>query len=253
VAALGRSPSEEDAVSRRSLLFLVLGVLLLVVPPVAWHLSQPAAAVGDVDVWLGTDDGAPLADRSPDPDPAPDPDEGPADAAGDDAADDGVATSFTVTEPRGPIVTVPVPDTIALPTLGVQAPVVPVALEDDGSMEIPEDVSTVGWFSPGVRPGEDGSAVISGHVDSRVQGRGAFFELGRLDVGDEVVVGGGSGERRFEVVARRRYGKAELPIDELFTRAGPPRLVLITCGGAFDPATRSYEENVVVVAVPADG
>jgi hypothetical protein len=257
VAALGRSPTEEGAVSPRPLLFVVLGVLLLVVPPVAWYLSQPADAVGDIDAWLGADDGSPLTDAppepTPEPDPAPDPQDEPAVADAADATGEDAPSSFTVTELRGPIVTVPAPDTIALPALGVRAPVVPVALEDDGSMEIPEDVSTVGWFAPGVRPGQDGSAVISGHVDSRVQGRGAFFELGRLDVGDEVVIGAGSSERRFEVVARQRYGKAELPIAELFTREGPPRLVLITCGGAFDPATRSYAENIVVVTVPVDG
>jgi hypothetical protein len=233
-------------VSRRPLLLLVLGGLLLVVPPAAWYVTQPAEAVGDVDAWLGADGGPTEDDTS---DTASEPGS-PSPGAGDRTEAD-AASSFTVTEPRGPLVTVPVPDEIVLPTLGVRAPVVPVALEDDGSMEIPDDIRTVGWFAPGVRPGEDGSAVISGHVDSRVQGRGAFFELSRLDVGDEVVVGAGTGERRFEVVARRRYGKAELPIDELFTREGPPRLVLITCGGAFDPATRSYEENVVVVAVPA--
>jgi hypothetical protein len=37
---------------------------------------------------------------------------------------------------------------------------------------------------------------------------------------------------------------------EVFAVGGPPRLVLITCGGAFDRRTRNYADNVVVVAEP---
>ena len=39
-------------------------------------------------------------------------------------------------------------------------------------------------------------------------------------------------------------------LDQLFTRSGPPRLTLITCGGPFLPEFRSYRDNVVVVAEP---
>jgi hypothetical protein len=83
------------------------------------------------------------------------------------------------------------------------------------------------------------------------QGRGAFFDLRRLDVGARVAVTDSAGEvRRFEVVARRRYHKAKLPADELFARDGPPQLVLITCGGDFDRDARSYRSNVVIYAQP---
>jgi hypothetical protein len=51
------------------------------------------------------------------------------------------------------------------------------------------------------------------------------------------------------VVARRSYGKQDLP-DLLFTRAGSPFLTLVTCGGVFDQSTRHYSDNVVVYAVP---
>jgi hypothetical protein len=42
-----------------------------------------------------------------------------------------------------------------------------------------------------------------------------------------------------------------VPLDALFQRTGPPRLVLLTCGGEFQPELRSYADNVVVVAEPA--
>jgi len=44
--------------------------------------------------------------------------------------------------------------------------------------------------------------------------------------------------------------KAELPAD-VWARDGEPRLVLITCGGAFDSAAGHYRDNVVASARPA--
>ena len=93
--------------------------------------------------------------------------------------------------------------------------------------------------------------MLAGHVDDRVQGRGAFFDLRALEVGDEVRVTDEDGATTtWSVTGRRTYEKDSLPIDQLYERGGPPRLVLITCGGDFDRAARSYESNVVVEAVP---
>jgi sortase (surface protein transpeptidase) len=121
------------------------------------------------------------------------------------------AQAFTVSEPRGPLVAIAPPARITIPAIGVDAPVVPVALEPDGTMEIPEDVATIGWFEPGVRPGQSGSAVLSGHVDSRTQGRGAFFDLEDLDVGDEVTIETAGGPQRWQVTARQRFAKDAAP------------------------------------------
>jgi hypothetical protein len=52
------------------------------------------------------------------------------------------------------------------------------------------------------------------------------------------------------VVSRDQVDKQTLPVDRLFAREGPPRLVLVTCGGEFVPERGGYESNVVVVAEP---
>lgn len=142
------------------------------------------------------------------------------------------------------------PAGIRLPSLDVDAAVHAVALEDDGAMEIPDEVADVGWYVLGPAPGEPGSAVLAGHVDGGGR-QGAFWDLRTLDPGDRFEVDHVDGSATsWEVVARRTHAKDELPIAELFTRDGPPRLTLITCGGAFDPVARSYEDNVVIHAVP---
>jgi hypothetical protein len=143
------------------------------------------------------------------------------------------------------------PVRIELPSIGVQAAIVPVRVDpDSSSMQIPTDVDLVGWYRFSSPPGQPGSSVLVGHVDSAAQGPGAFFRLRELDVGSPVLVRLRGGViRSFRVEARRSYPKEGLPA-LVFRRVGPPGLALITCGGAFDFTTRHYADNVVVFAVP---
>lgn len=160
------------------------------------------------------------------------------------------STSTTVPSTTTTVAPQP-PARLRIPSIGVDAPVVPVGLEADGSMEIP-GATEVGWYEPGVRPGStQGSAVLAAHVDYGGQ-PGAFFDLRSLPEGAEVFVVGPDGhELRFVVDGRLQVDKEELPVEELFRSAGPPTLTLITCGGSFDRSARHYDDNIVVRAAPA--
>lgn len=150
-----------------------------------------------------------------------------------------------------PVTAVAPPARLSVPAIGVDAPIVPVGVEADGQMTVPADVGVAGWYRHGPTPGATGSAVLAGHVDSRTQGRGAFFDLDRVGVGDEVVVTDAAGDlQRWVVTGRQTIAKAELPLEEVFRRDGPARLLLITCGGSFDERSRHYRSNVVVTAEP---
>jgi hypothetical protein len=210
----------------------VLGLALAVGAPTAWALGRPQAAAG------------PPVDRSPvAASPAPPP---PSDlVAGPVPARD----AAPATAPQAPV-----PALIDVPARGIAAPVQPVGVAADGQMALPDDVEQVGWYRFGARPGDAGSAVIAGHVDDRDQGAGALFPLREAEPGDEVAVTDDAGRvTRWSVVSREVLHKEEVPVDALFDRAGPPRLVLITCGGPFLPEHRSYRDNVVVVAEPVEG
>ena len=141
---------------------------------------------------------------------------------------------------------------VRLPALGVDAPVTPVGVDDRGRMDVPFDIRTVGWYRFGPGPGAiAGSAVLSGHVDDRDQGYGAFHRLGDLAPGDPVAVDlADGGVVSYRVEAVTRVPKGDLPVDEVFARTGAPRLTLVTCGGPFDDDAHAYTENVVVVARP---
>jgi hypothetical protein len=109
----------------------------------------------------------------------------------------------------------------------------------------------LGWWRDGGRPGSGrGTVVIDGHVDTRLQGPGALYRLREMPLGAVIELRDASGDQRYVVRAVHSYPKAALP-SELFDRAGEPRLVLISCGGDFDTATRQYADNIVVYATPS--
>jgi LPXTG-site transpeptidase (sortase) family protein len=210
---------------------LVLGVGVL--------LDDTGDDVGTLSVAV---DDTPTADATPD--------DGPDDNATDTATAPEIGRSSALIDDFEVVRTAP-PSRLALPSLGVDARVVPVGVDPDGLMTVPDDVSTVGWYRFGSTPADDqGTIVVAGHVDDREQGRGAFFDLRAIAVGDEVEVRDDAGElTTWRVTGRRTFEKESLPIDELYERTGQQRLLLITCGGDFDRAARSYESNVVVEAV----
>lgn len=152
------------------------------------------------------------------------------------------------TEPSAPAPGVPT--RIVIPALGIDDAVIPVGLEDDGAMEVPP-AELAGWYRHGTAPGSDrGSAVIAAHVDHEDR-PGVFLELARLEVDSEVTVIDDAGvPTTYRVIERWQVDKDLLPIDELFRRDGEPVLTLITCGGAFDRSARSYDDNIVVRALP---
>ncbi len=220
----------------------VLGLALAVGAPTAWVLTRPEAAVGTpVEQALeapGTTAGAPPATSSEAPPEAP--------------RTTVALPPVTVRDASPTVAPAAVPPVrLDLPAFGVSAPVDAMGVADDGQMALPDDVSRVGWYRFGPEPGDPGNAVIAGHVDDREQGRGVLFGLRDVAPGDEFVVTDAEGQvTRWQVVSRELVQKQVLPLEQIFERNGPARLVVITCGGPFLPEFRSYRDNVVVVAEP---
>lgn len=148
----------------------------------------------------------------------------------------------------------PRPVELRIPAIDVRVAVDVVGLDAAGQVEVPVDVARSGWYRFSAKPGSgEGSTVIVGHVDGVDQGAGAFYDLRSLNPGDTVTVTRADDRQvTYEVVARERFDKDRVPLRELFSRSGPERLTLITCGGPFDPASLEYTDNIVVTAVPVD-
>jgi Sortase domain/Bacterial Ig-like domain (group 1) len=145
------------------------------------------------------------------------------------------------------------PTRVRLASLGIDAPVAPVAIDTrNGVLGVPPPIARTGWWRDGMAPGaRSGAILIAGHVDSARAGPGAFFRLREANAGDRVEVQTANGRTHaYRVVSVRRYLKSRLPAD-VYSSDGPRRLVLVTCGGPFETATGRYRDNVVVTAVPA--
>ena len=148
----------------------------------------------------------------------------------------------------------PRPVELRIPAIDVRVAVDVVGLDAAGQVEVPMDVARSGWYRFSAKPGSgEGSTVIVGHVDGVDQGAGAFHDLRSLNPGDTITLTRADDRQvTYEVVARERFDKDRVPLRELFSRSGPERLTLITCGGPFDPASLEYTDNIVVTAVPVD-
>ena len=143
------------------------------------------------------------------------------------------------------------PLVLALPG-GATAPVLDSGLHPDGSLVIPDDPATVGWWDGGAQAGDAfGSVVVAGHVDSARFGIGVMAQLRTLRVGQFVELRAGAQRLRYRVVARSSLPQAELAArTDAFRQDIAPRLVLITCGGAFDRTRHRYQDNLVIYATP---
>jgi LPXTG-site transpeptidase (sortase) family protein len=145
----------------------------------------------------------------------------------------------------------PDPVAVRIGDIALDAPVLAVGVDDQNQLAVPA-ADTVGWYQFSATPGDPGATVLAAHVD--YGGRpGAFFNLAELRPGDRVEVELSDGSvLPYRVTGNTQYDKTRLPAEELFRKDGSPVLQLITCGGSFDPAGRTYLANVVVTAVPDD-
>ncbi|MFA1541506.1 class F sortase [Actinomadura monticuli] len=143
------------------------------------------------------------------------------------------------------------PTKIAIPKIGVSAPVGSIGLLPDGRVEEPplSNPNLAGWYDEGVTPGEVGPAVILGHVDAN--GKPAvFYRLKDLKPGDKIAVARKDGTTAtFAVQTAQHVDKDAFPHKKVFGEAlDHASLRLVTCGGAFDTKIGHYKDNLIVYA-----
>lgn len=149
----------------------------------------------------------------------------------------------------------PIPVSVHIPDLSVKSDVVPVGVDAENNVVVPDDIQEIGWYAFASGPMDpQGSIVLVGHRDGVVSGRGAFYGIDQLEPGDSVVLRTSENSRiRFVVedaqsVTKDRF--IELASD-IFSTTGSKRLILITCGGEYVKSDGGYQENVLVTATPA--
>ncbi|MET9591765.1 class F sortase [Streptomyces sp. NPDC006516] len=138
---------------------------------------------------------------------------------------------------------------LRIPSITVNAPLMELGLDAAGALQPPPDNNTVlaGWYAGGTVPGAVGTAVATGHVDTRV-GPGVFHKLGALRKGSTIEVERADQRTAvFTVYAIEVYSKKNFPDQKVYGPSTRPELRVITCGGDYTKKS-GYQDNVVVFA-----
>ena len=162
----------------------------------------------------------------------------------------GTSVPQPVTVPTAAPMASSAPVRIEIPVLHVSAPVTPLGLSADGAVQVPPlaNHNLAGWYDRSVTPGQDGSSVILGHVDSST-GISVFYYIKMLRPGNEIQIIRADGSTAiFTVDGVQKVAKATFPTSVIYSNVSYPSVRLITCGGPFDSATRQYLDNIVVYA-----
>ena len=152
---------------------------------------------------------------------------------------------------RGPSLARSLPVSVRIPAIGVDSRLLRLGRNADGTIKVPSIRTNSGqaaWYKYSATPGQIGSSVIEGHVDSD-HGPAVFFRLGALRPGDTIDVRLADGVTAiFRVTGVREYAKSRFPAKAIYDATDFAALRLITCGGAFDYATGHYAGSTVVFA-----
>lgn len=143
------------------------------------------------------------------------------------------------------------PVAVDIPAIGVHSKLLHLGVNSDGTIQVPSldmRADEAAWYKYSAAPGQMGTSVIEGHVDT-YRGAAVFFRLGALHPGDSIDVRLADGITAvFRVTGVRQYLKSRFPAKTIYGADGFAALHLITCGGVFDYTTRNYLSSTVVFA-----
>jgi sortase (surface protein transpeptidase) len=140
-----------------------------------------------------------------------------------------------------------IPRRIQIPQIGLDAPVMTTGLTGDGRMEVPAQAGDVGWFGLGTQPGEQGSAVLAGHLDTVGELPGVFWKLDQVQPGDDIILSDADGNQRwFRAIRSKVYEDKKSPLQEIFGDSRGRFLNLITCDGVWLENEKNYDKRLVV-------
>lgn len=229
----------------------ITGVPRRVVPLLLWLLAPAVLALTLVSTIAAPDSAPGKAGDGPRP-AAPAPMAGPSDASKPSKPSKASKPSKPSKPSEPPNLALPrsAPTRLVIPQIGVDAPFTDLAIGPSGALDAPpaDDVNLVGWFAAGVSPGEHGTSIIAGHVDTATS-PAVFAELSELEAGHRFHVGRKDGTTAtFVVDSVESFHKEGFPNKRVYADTPDAQVRLITCSGSYDRKAKDYTENLVVFA-----
>jgi sortase A len=141
------------------------------------------------------------------------------------------------------------PSRLMIPQLNIDANVQHVGIAKSGAMAVPSNFTDAAWYKYGALPGQAGTAVMDGHVDNGLSLAGVFKQLDSIQTGNDIYVVTNDGQKFHYVVSDiELYPYTDVPMNQIITKTGPPKLALITCDGAWVQGQKTYDHRLVVYA-----
>lgn len=141
------------------------------------------------------------------------------------------------------------PSRLVIPSLSINANVQYTTITKRGTMGTPTNFTDVAWYGYGVAPGSPGEAVIDGHVNNGLGLAGVFTNLDDIKNNDDIFVVEKDGTKlHFVVTNITSYGYENIPMQNILSSSGAPRLALITCEGNWISGQKTYDQRLVVTA-----
>ncbi|MFE5614385.1 class F sortase [Streptomyces sp. NPDC056463] len=153
-------------------------------------------------------------------------------------------------QPVNPTMPRSAPTRLTIPKIGVDAPFTGLEIGPSGALDPPpaDETNLVGWQTDGITPGEQGTALIAGHLDTATS-PAVFARLAELETGDRFAVRRADGSTAaFVVDSVESFRKDDFPDQRVYADTPSALVRLITCAGAYDRMARDYTENLVVFA-----
>ncbi len=140
---------------------------------------------------------------------------------------------------------------ISIPAVGVnRAKIGTVGVTKKGEIGTPplSKPKDTAWYKNGPAPGDQGPAVILGHVNTR-SGAAVFSRLRDIKRGNKISILRADGKLAvFTVDGVEQVSKKAFPTKRVYGNTITSSLRLITCGGAYNAKTHHYTDNIVVYA-----
>lgn len=147
------------------------------------------------------------------------------------------------------------PRHLSIPSLSLNANILPVGTLANGAMDAPASAWDVGWYNKSSLPGSaNGALLIDGHVNDSRDQPGIFASLHTLKAGDEIKIERGDGQLfTYAITQVEQISTSKVDMTRLLRSSTSEKegLNLITCSGEYDAQHATYTDRVVVHAVRA--
>lgn len=147
------------------------------------------------------------------------------------------------------------PRNIKIDSIGVNANIVPLGLLEDNALDAPKTAWDVGWYNGSNKPIDGTGALLAdGHVNNTLGTPGVFYDLHKLQPGDEIDIETGDGKDYKYIVKKVE----QVPINEVSMSSmmkslepGKQGFNIITCGGDYNHKKSTFDDRVLVYSVRA--